>query len=676
MEQPVANQSGDTLSGALIALAQTFPADAEKVLNGAGEILGEVPGQQQALLLLASALRILTDAEEARGLIQWMAERYPKLASVQYELALALMRSGLHEDAIVCLNRVVELEPNHAAAWRALGNLYAQKGDRAQAASAYRRHANLTLQELKLLEDTIAAGKDGLAKADNMLRAALDVAATDASMYRMLGKVYALLGHYYQSRAEFARAVELTPQCNATRSNYAESLHQGMLWREAIEQLDMLIAAEPDNAKHKDRKANSLVLVGENEQAFALFDELRPTLRKEPIFWLNLGHSLRMAGRSSNEVAEAYRTGLECDPHLGALWVALANLKSYRFSQADIDTMLAGLKREDLDNTSRTRLEFATGQALEQQKDYAASFEHYSKANVLRREQVHHSAEGVDDGVKRSKALFTPAFFRARQGLGCPSPDPIFILGMVRAGSTLVEQILSSHSLVEGTMELPELNNIVSELIAQHPGQSYPELLADFDGPALTALGEKYLQGTKSRRALDRPYFTDKAGTNFWRTALIQLILPNARIIDARRHPLGCCFSAFKQDFPAASTPHSYDQSELGHYYRKYVELMAHTDKVLPGRVHRVFHEDMVRDPETQIRRLLEYCGLPFEDACLRFYETKRSVRTFSSEQVRKPVSAGTGEQWRHYEAWLGPLKEALGDVLTLYPKVPEFDGT
>jgi len=672
MEQQREDQVGDTLSARLTTLARTLSTDPEETLTGAGEILDEMPGQQQALLLLVSALQLLNNGEGAKGLLELLANQYPKLAAVQYEIGLMLSRLGLQEQAIGRLNSVVGLEPNHANAWRALGNLHVQLGDRTAAADAYKRHARLTLHEVKLLEDAVEAGKESLVKAENMLHVSLDVNGTDVSLVRTLGRIYTMLGDYYRARQQFLRALELTPGSIIARDNYVESLYQGMQWREAAKQLDLLMEANPGNiAQYKARKAHNLVMLGDIDKAFALIDEVSPELGHLAPFWLNVGHSLRTVGKA-REAVDAYKKSVALDPEFGPAWLALANLKTYRFSQADIEKMLVTLKR-DLDENSRVQLEFAVGQALEDRKEYADSFEHYCTANALRRRQVHFSSEGNAENLKRWKKFFTRQFFQARKGLGCPSPDPIFIVGMVRAGSTLIEQILSSHSLVEGTMELPELGNVVAELVTQRPGEDIPELMADLDASTLRALGERYLETTRTRRHLDRPFFTDKSGTNLWRVGIIEVILPNAKIIDARRHPLGCCFSTFKQNFPGASTPHSYDLSELGHYYRDYVEMMAHFDEVLPGRVHRVFHEDMVRDPEDQIRRLLDYCGLPFEEQCLRFYETKRSVGTFSSEQVRKPVSAGTSEQWRHFEPWLDPLKAALGDVLTDYPAVPDF---
>jgi tetratricopeptide (TPR) repeat protein len=671
---PLADIPGErVLSERLAEAAGHLGRDVQKVLSGSGEILDQVPGQQQALFLLASALRLIEDKDGARKLLEWMAERHPKLAALQYEFALMLCRRGEREQAIACLKRVVELEPNHAAAWRMLGNQHSLKGETSEAAAGYGKHALLSLVELRLVEDSIVSGNDGIAKAENMLHAALEVNPTDVTLLRLLAIVFTKMGDYLRARKSLARALGLTPFSVMLRSEYADSLQLGMHWQEANEQLEILLAANPENPQYKARMASNLVMMGETERAFALLDELLPELEKNPSYWLNRGHALRQSGQGKLSV-EAYRTCLAVDPEFGAAWWGLANLKNYRFLEGDIEKMLAALASENLDNMHRVQLEFAVGQALEDEKKYGEAFQHYCRANELRRRSVHHNADALSTSMKKLKHVFTPGFFRARPRVGCPAPDPIFIVGMVRAGSTLVEQILSSHSLVEGTMELPEMVNIVTGLRQRWPEKSYPELLADLDGPELESLGRQYIAAVQHHRRLGRPFFTDKAGTNLWQVGLIQLILPNAKIIDARRHPLGCCLSAFKQDFPGASTSHSYDMTELGRCYHDYVEMMAHYDRVLPGRVHRVFHENMIRDPEGEIRRLLEFCGLPFEEACLRFYESDRPARTFSSEQVRKPVSVGSSERWRDYEPWLGPLQEALGEVLTLYPEVPAFD--
>ena len=389
--------------------------------------------------------------------------------------------------------------------------------------------------------------------------------------------------------------------------------------------------------------------------------------------WLNYGHALKTAGRQDEGIA-AYRRCITLAPRSGAAYWSLANLKTFRFSPSDIEAMRAQLARGDLAVDDRVQLHFALGKALEDVASYGESFQHYAEANSLRRTTAAYDAERTTARVERSRQILTRDFFTARSGYGADAADPIFIVGLPRAGSTLLEQILASHSAVEGTMELPDVISLARELAGDtHRVRTpFPALLADLSAAQCRALGERYLSQTRVQRKTHRPHFIDKMPNNFGYLGLIQLILPNAKIVDARRHPLACCFSVFKQHF-ARGQEFAYDLGDLGRYYRDYVALMSHFDNILPGKVHRVIYERLVEDTEAQVRRLLEYCGLPFEAACLRFYENQRAVRTASSEQVRQPILRDALEHWRHFEPWLGPLKAALGPVLEAYPGVPEF---
>jgi hypothetical protein len=337
--------------------------------------------------------------------------------------------------------------------------------------------------------------------------------------------------------------------------------------------------------------------------------------------------------------------------------------------------MLAQLQRPQLSVEDRYHFHFTLGKAFEDRGDYAASFEHYAQGNRLRRELIHYDADENAALVRRSKQLFTASFFAQHSGQGAVAGDPIFIVGLPRSGSTLLEQILASHSAVEGTMELPDIIAMSKALggkRTQSQESRYPEVLAELSARELRSLGEQYIAQTRIQRKTQAPFFIDKMPNNFAHLGLIHLILPNAKIIDARRHPLGCCFSAFKQHF-ARGQSFTYDLDELGRYYRDYVELMAHFDAVLPGRVHRVIYESLIDDTEAEVRRLLDYCGLPFEEACLSFHRNQRAVRTASSEQVRQPIFRDALDHWQHYEPWLAPLQRALGSVLDAYPAAPLF---
>jgi hypothetical protein len=330
--------------------------------------------------------------------------------------------------------------------------------------------------------------------------------------------------------------------------------------------------------------------------------------------------------------------------------------------------MQAWLDKNDLSESDRVPLHFALGKALEDRREHARSFEHYSRGNRLQRARYNRKEDLLARYVPVCRSVFTPEFFRARAGCGSPAPNPIFIVGLTRSGSTLIEQILASHPAIEGTGELPEITHMVIRLHGSTG--NYPQILGRIGPEELKALGEEYLARTRIQRKLGRRYFIDKLPTNLEHVGLIHLILPNAKIIDVRRHPLSCCFSNFKHHFESG-LGHSCDLAELGRYYRDYAQLMAHFDAVLPGRIHRVFYEELVRDPERETRRLLDYCGAPFDDACLTFYENSRNVRTASSEQVRRPIYTEALEQWRNYEPWLSPLKSALGPLVDLYPAVP-----
>ncbi len=333
------------------------------------------------------------------------------------------------------------------------------------------------------------------------------------------------------------------------------------------------------------------------------------------------------------------------------------------------------LRRPDLSEEDRFHFHFSLGKAFEDAREYTKSFQHYEQGNAIRRAMIHYDADENSQQMHRSKELLTREFFATRENWGSPAPDPIFIVGLPRAGSTLLEQILSSHPLVEGTMELPDIIDMARSLgggRARGAASKYPEILAEMSADELRALGEQYIANTRIQRKSDAPFFIDKMPNNFAHIGLIQLILPRAKIIDARRHPMGCCFSGFKQHF-ARGQHFTYGLDDIGRYYRDYVELMAHVDVALPGRVHRVIYETMVDDTETEVRRLLDYCGLPFDQRCLRFYENERAVRTASSEQVRQPIYRDGVDHWQHYEPWLEPLKRALGPVLESYPEVPQM---
>lgn len=503
--------------------------------------------------------------------------------------------------------------------------------------------------------------------AEALLRARLKARPHDVAAIRMLAELAGRLGRYADAETLLRRALALAPGFDAARHNLAVVLHRQSKVEGALVEIDALMARDPLAPGYRILRAAILVRLGEYRQAIATYDEVLAAHPAQAKTWMSYGHALKTVGRQADSIS-AYRTAIEQTPSLGEAWWSLANLKTVRFDDADIAAMQAALAG-DLDDEDRYHLDFALGKALEDRADYAASFRHYASGNALRRAGLDYDAADTTAAMQATRALFTREFLAERAGQGCPDPDPIFVVGLPRSGSTLIEQILSSHSMVEGTMELPDVNALARRLGARakgDPGERYAARLSGLSADELAALGSEYLDRTRVQRKTGKPLFIDKMPNNFAHIGLIHLMLPNAKIIDARRHPLGCCFSGFKQHF-ARGQAFTYDLGDIGAYWRDYAALMAHFDDVLPGRVHRVDYEAMVADPDAEIAALLAYCRLDYEPACRNFHATDRAVRTASSEQVRQPLYASAVDHWQHYDPWLGPLKDSLGKALDSY---------
>ena len=567
---------------------------------------------------------------------------------------------------------ILAVVPASAEAWGLLAEALSRQGDADGAGRAYAGQIAASVHEPQLQEAAAALADNRLAAAERLLKPFLKRHPDTVAALRMLAEVAGRLGRYDDAEVLLARCLELAPNFAPARHNHALVLYRQNRPAEAIAEADRLLADEPGHPAYRSLKAAALAQIGEYDAAIAGYQAVLAEHPLQPKGWMSLGHALKTVGRTNESIA-AYRSSLEQQPGLGESWWSLANLKTFRFSDADVAAMQAQLARADLAEDDRLHLHFALGKALEDQARDADAFEHYCQGNALRRRGLAYDAEETSAQLARSKALFTADFFAARAGWGSDAPDPIFVVGLPRSGSTLVEQILSSHGEVEGTMELPDIASIARRLGGERrPGDTpaYPGLLADLGAEQLKALGEEYLERTRIQRKTGRPLFIDKMPNNFAHAGLIHLILPRAKIVDVRRHPLACGFSGFKQHF-ARGQGFTYDLEDLGRYYADYVALMAHVDAVLPGRIHRVIYEQLVQDPEPEVRRLLAYCGLEFDPACLRFHETARPVRTASSEQVRQPLNRDGLDQWRRFEPWLAPLKAALGPVLDAYPDPP-----
>jgi tetratricopeptide (TPR) repeat protein len=514
----------------------------------------------------------------------------------------------------------------------------------------------------RLVEAAIALNENRLDVAERLLKPHLKEDPFDVFAIRMLAELAARIGRLRDAETLLRRAVELSPSWTTAKANLALLLGRMGRPAEAMELLDDVFVEEPDDLGHWNLKAATLARLGEFEEGIRIYEDVLARIPNNPRVWVSYGHMLKTIGRLP-EGLQAYRTAIAINPTLGEAWWSLANLKTVKFDEDDLKAMQAALATPGLGDSDRFHLDFALGKGMHDAGRTDEAFAHYSAANARRRKKHPYRARTLTKTVDRCIEAFTAAAFAERGG-GCDVPDPIFVVSLPRSGSTLIEQILSSHSSVEGTTELHDIPTL-----ARNAGD-YPKDVLALDANARRELGEQYLKRASVQRRTDRPYFIDKMPNNWLFVPFIQLILPNAKIVDARRHPLGCCFSNFRQHF-AHGQDFTYDLESLGSYYSDYVRLMSHIDAVLPGRVHRVIYERMVDDTEAEVRKLLDYCGLEFEPQVLEFYKTDRAVRTPSSEQVRKPIYRDATEEWRPYEPYLGPLKEALGPVLDAYPEAP-----
>jgi len=644
----------------------------EEALRLASDVVVAVGEHPIATLITGIAQRKLKRTAEAVTTLERLTQLLPEAGVVHLEYAHALASAGRGEAAVASLRRAAELNPDLPDVWRALADHYSAMGDTEAADAAYAQHVRRAARSPVLLRAASALCANEIPAAEALLRGYLKERPTDVAAIRMLAEVAARLGRFTDAEILLVRCLELAPGFAEARAHHAMVLNRLNRPVEALGQIGVLLDIQPENPNYRSLKALFLVSVGEYAEAIDLYCGLLREYPSQARIWLNYGHVLRTVGRQDESI-QACRKCLALLPTFGQAWFTLSNLKTFKFSIEDVGSMEGALKavRECADD--ELHLHFALGKAYEDLQEYDQSFHHYQQGNRIRRAQIHYRAEKTTALVGRCKALYAREFFAGRNGGGAAARDPIFVVGMPRAGSTLVEQILSSHSQVEGTMELSHLIDLSRTLEAPEVtgGDEYPASLAALDGEQLRRLGDEYLRRSGAHRKSDAPLFIDKMPNNWLHVGLIALALPNAKIVDVRRHPLACCFSMFKQHF-AKGQHFSYDLQDLGRYYRDYVELMDHIDQVLPGRIHRVYYESLVEDVEGEVRGLLRYCGLSFEEACLRFYENTRAVRTASSEQVRRPIFREGLEQWRKFEPWLEPLKSVLGAVLDTYPSAPQ----
>ena len=632
-------------------------------VDDANALLVEVPENRDVLYLLAVSQRYLGRVADALRTLERFEAVHPQYGRLFQERGHCLRAVGETHAAIAAYQQAVARNSTLIASWQALAALYtcvgAAEGSRLAAANA----TKLTSLAPPVVSATNILSEGDVYGAEDLIRHYLLSHPTDIEGMRLLARIGVQLGVLDDAEYLLESVLVAQPDYHAARFEYADVLLQRHKFPETLVETGKLLAMDSQHRGYRTTQANAWVGLGRHEEALQSYRDLLEGSPDAADLHLSIGHALKTMGRQSQAV-EAYRKAAAAQPDFGDAYWSLANLKTYRFSDAEIARMRAHAHAPSTALADRYHLNFALGKALEDAGAYAESFEYYERGNTLKRSETRYDIGSFEHSARRQEEVCTAEFFAARHGSGCSRNDPIFIVGLPRAGSTLLEQILASHSQVEGTMELAEIPRLALHLSGREGNtetSKYPGVLTELSPAQLREFGEKYLEDTRVLRTTGKPRFIDKMPNNFRHVGLLHLMLPNARIIDARREPMACCFSNFKQLF-ASGQEFTYSLDDIGRYYRAYVRLMRHWDAVLPGNVLRIQHEALVDDLEAHVRRILDHCGLEFEPQCLEFWKTQRSIRTASSEQVRRPIFKEGLEQWRHFEPWLEPLRKALHD--------------
>ena len=627
----------------------------------------QVPENRDVLYMIAVSQRYQNKISEALATLERLERLHPKFSRLYQERGHCHVVLEDAPRAIEAYLRAVNINPALPASWSKLESLYRMVGDPANAGTATDHVATLKKLPPEVVTATGLFSDGDLLLAENMVRAFLLKHGNHVEAMRLLAVIGMERGVFDDAELLLEAVLELAPDYTAARRDYARALLERHKHPRARAELERLLALEPGNRQYKTLYATTCVGTGEHQKAVTLYRELLIDAPRDAELHLSVAHALKTLGKRQESI-EAYHAAAAARPGYGDAYWSLANLKTYRFTDEEIARMRAAEAAATTALVDRYHLCFALGKAFEDRGEYEESFRHYERGNALKKSESLYRPEPIERNTRLQEEICTREFFASRAGMGASSPDPIFIVGLPRAGSTLLEQILASHARVEGTQELADIPRIIHEFQGRDPDLAnprYPRVLADLKSKDFLRLGEKYLSDTRVYRT-DKPYFIDKMPNNFRHVGLIHLMLPNAKIIDARREPMACCFSNLKQLF-ASGQEFTYSVEDIARYYRTYLELMQHWDEVLPRKVLRIWHEDVVEDLEGNVRRLLDFCGLDFEPACVEFYKTERSVRTASSEQVRQPIFREGLDQWKNYEPWLGELQDALGDALVRY---------
>jgi tetratricopeptide (TPR) repeat protein len=636
-------------------------------LSAADALLLGVPQNRDVLYLRAVAQRLLGDVPGALATLENLERLHPRFSGLYQERGHCYVALRQAPEAIEAFLKGVHINPALPASWRVLESLYRMTGQPQNAATAAAHVETLGRLPPQVVAATALFSDGELGAAEDLIRAFLRKQGHDIEAMRLLARIGIERGVLDDAQLLLEGLLELAPDYHLARLEYAQVLLDRHLYREARAEAEQLLRIDGSNRSYRMLEAAACVGLGLHERAIEIYRELLADAAQPAELHLSIAHSLKTLGSFEQAIAE-YRAAAAARTGYGDAYWSLANLKTYRFEDSELGAMLAAEAAPATTLVDRYHLCFALGKAYEDREQYANSFDYYARGNALKRSESRYRPEPLERNTQLQASVCAPQLFARCAGSGAEARDPIFIVGLPRSGSTLIEQILASHSAVEGTHELADVPRIVARLQGRDtdPDQPrYPAILAEMGMEDFRRLGEQYLSDTRAYRS-GKPHFIDKMPNNFRHIGLIHLMLPHARIIDVRREPMACCFANFKQLF-ARGQEFTYGIEELARYYRTYLELMRHWDRALPRRVLRVHYADVVQDLEGSVRRLLEHCELEFEPACLEFHRTERSVRTASSEQVRRPIYREALDHWRHYEPWLGSLREALGDALARY---------
>ena len=637
-------------------------------LSSLDNVLSRQADHVEALYMRAACQRYQRDYPAALETLKTLKDIAPEFGRAFQEEAHIHRVQGDIPAALRAYHRATQFNPGLLASWRYQAELFRRVGEEDRAAFAEAQGKRLRALPKPLLAATTLLHEGQIARAEDVCRHYLQQHPKDTEGMRLLAEIGERFGALDEAEFLLESAVAFGPNSLDLRLAYVDILRKRQKFDAALEQAKILHDRAPDNPVIKAQLAIQTMQSGDFAGAIKIYDEVISRLPTDPAPWTAKGHAQKTDGQQDAAI-RSYKTAAKLQPDYGEAYFALSNLKTYRFDDDEISAMQAQIDGADLSSKDRMLFSFALGKAYEDRKDYERSFGFYDQANAIGRQRSNYKAETMTAEFQAQMDICTSDLFEKAAEGGCTAPDPIFIVGLPRAGSTLLEQIIASHSQVDGTHELSNILSLAHKLRGKNRATErsrYPAILGELTKDQRQKMGEAFIEDTRIHRG-DAPFFIDKMPNNFRHIGLIKLILPNAKIIDARRHPMACCFSGFKQHF-AEGQEFTYGLQEVGAYYRDYVRLMDHWDAVMPGAVLRVHYEDVVADTEAQVRRILDYLGLPFEQSCVDFHKTKRSVRTASSEQVRRPIYKSGLEQWRHFEPWLGPLKSALGPVLDRYP--------